>query len=223
MTCASCSSPKIRAQETSQLLEVPPTNSDDTITSAPRPPTDLTTETEPRIESPNTSQLLNSNCTHNAANQFDNSDYTPSLQETRRPKLRQQFNLCANRTLLANSHNHLCQHDTTSLSRGVETRPHPTESHDQLGSDVGLVWLERPLHLVLKGLFLLRTLRVSAGTHAADRTSDAPLHRTDELLNDGEIFGQEHNALLVVVTRKAPQDVQRRCLLHVQHKVVKAC
>ena len=142
---------------------------DDTITSAPRPPTDLTIETEPRIESPNTSQLLNSNCTHNAANQFDNSDYTPSLQETRRPKLRQQFILCANRTLLANSHNHLCQHDTTSLSRGVETRPHPTESHDQLDSDVGLVWLERPLHLVLKGLFLLRTLRVSAGTHAADR------------------------------------------------------
>ena len=108
----------------------------------------------------------------------------------------------------------MCQHDTTPLSRGVETRPHPTESHDQLDSDIGLVWLERPLHLVLKGLFLLRTLRVSAGTHAADRNSDAPLHRTDELLIDGEIIGHEHNALLVVVTRKGPQDVQRRCLLH---------
>ena len=102
------------------------------------------------------------------------------------------------------------------MSRGVETRFHRTESHDQLDSDVGLVWLERPLHLVLKGLFLLRTLRVSAGTHAVDRTSDAPLHRTDELLIDGEIIRHEHNALLVVVTRKAPQDVQRRCLLHVQ-------
>ena len=57
MTCASCSSPAIRAQEPSnhwsqQLPEVPPTDSDDTITIALRPPTDLTTETEPRIESP---------------------------------------------------------------------------------------------------------------------------------------------------------------------------
>ena len=71
--------------------------------------------------------------------------------------------------------------------------------------------------------FLLRTLRVSAGTHAADRINDAPLHRTDELLIDGEIIRHKHNGLLVVVTRKVPQDVQRRCLLHVQLKVVKAC
>ena len=71
MTTAFCSSPVFRTQEPSnhwsqQLPEVPPPNSDETITSAPRPPTDLTTETEPRMESPNTSQLLNSNCTHYA-------------------------------------------------------------------------------------------------------------------------------------------------------------
>ena len=77
------------------------------------------------------------------------------------------------------------------------TQPNPMNSSIQT-----LVGPERPIHLVLKGLYLLRTLRVSAGTHAADRTSDAPLHRTDELLIDGEIIGHEHNALLVVVTRK---------------------
>ena len=218
MTCATCSSPKIRAQETSQLLEVPPTNSDVTITSAPRPPNDLTTETEPRIESPNISQLLISNCTLNAVGQSDNSDYTPSLQETRRPKLRQQFILCANRTLLANSHNHLCQHDTTSLTRGVETRPHPTESHDQLDSDVGLVWLERPLHLVLKGLLLLRTLRVNAEAHATGLTADAQLRRAAGHLIDGELIRHKLDALLVAVTRKAPYDVQRQRLQRRLHQ-----
>ena len=48
----------------SATAEVPPTKSDDTIRTAPRPPTDLTTETEPRIESPNTSQLLNTATAH---------------------------------------------------------------------------------------------------------------------------------------------------------------
>ena len=97
------------------------------------------------------------------------------------------------------------------------TQPNPMISSIQTLASFGL---KGPLHLVLKGLFLLRTLRVSAGTHAADRTSDAPLHRTDELLIDGEIIGHEHNALLVVVTRKAPREVQRRCLKHVQLKVM---
>ena len=63
MTCAFCSSFKIRAQETSnhwsqQLPEVPPTNSDDIITSAPRPPSSLTTEFEPRNQMPGPLQLL---------------------------------------------------------------------------------------------------------------------------------------------------------------------
>ena len=210
MTCASCSSPAIRAQEPSnhwsqQLPEVPPTNSDDTITIAPRPPTDLTTETEPRIESPNTSQLLNTATAHAMPpiNLTTSSDHSEPPR-TKRPKLRHN-SFCVQTELCWPIHTITCVNMTPLLCQeGLKhdlTQPNPMNSSIQT-----LVGPERPIHLVLKGLYLLCTLRVSAGTHAADRTSDAPLHRTDELLIDGDIIRHEHNGFLV---RRYPQSATR--------------
>ena len=126
MTCASCSSPAIRAQEPSnhwsqQLPEVPPTNSDDTITIAPRPPTDLTTETEPRIESPNISQLLNTATAHAMPpiNLTTSSDYS-----------RQELNDRNWGTIHS-----VCKPSSVGQFTQVKTWPHPTKSHEQLDSD----------------------------------------------------------------------------------------
>mmetsp|Transcript_8483 Transcript_8483/g.18602 ORF Transcript_8483/g.18602 Transcript_8483/m.18602 type:complete len:1091 (+) Transcript_8483:303-3575(+) len=112
-----------------------------------------------------------------------------------------------------------------------------------LHPDVALDGLELPLHLVLEGLLLLllpavhrglrshgtslvrlRLLRIlrreDAAAHGAGHTVDAPLVPTGGLLVDGELIGLELDALLVVVTRKAPHDVLRRRLMHVLLEVV---
>ena len=114
--------PRLSNHRTQQLPKEPPTNADDTNPIASQPPNNLTTKTEPRIRSPNASQSLNLATAHNATDQFDNINrLQSSAAKKQTTEIEAQFILCANRTLMVNSHHHLCRHDTTSLPR------HPTQ------------------------------------------------------------------------------------------------